>query len=74
MKIDVAANPIAHMKSRAELPRYCRTVPASTDDMGIRPWEMMLVMLVTLLSLSPFHNPHHGGPYRDVYAWNEEAY
>ena len=51
-KSAVAVKPAAQMNSSAEEPRDWRTAPASTEATGIMPWEPMLMMLLTLLSLS----------------------
>ena len=44
--------PNAQKNSRTDEPKDCRTRPARTDAMGIIPWQPMLMMLLTLLSLS----------------------
>ena len=48
----VAVNPRAQMNSSTVEPKDCRTAPAMTEAIGIMPWELTLVMLLTLLSLS----------------------
>ena len=48
----VTVKPMVQTNSSTVEPKDWITAPASTEAMGVMPWEPMLVRLLTLLSLS----------------------
>ena len=52
MRIAVIVKPTEQKISSGVEPIDWRIAPARTEAMGIMPWEPMLVMLLTLLSIS----------------------